>query len=98
MIPYFENDAYPPAVVGFQFWIEFWYCETLVKMVYELLKSSKNKGTALFLSTQCYVHKIQRCPFIFGDDFSVRFRISTPNPVGRMTLRAVSFFFWTSDL
>ncbi len=39
MIPYFENDAYPAAVVRFQFWIEFWYCETLVKMVYELLKS-----------------------------------------------------------
>jgi hypothetical protein len=40
MIPYFENDAYPAAVVGFKFWIEFWYCETiLVKMVCELLKS-----------------------------------------------------------
>ena len=67
LIPYFENDAYPAAVVGFKFWIEFWYCETiLVKMLCELLKSVQNKGTALFLCTQCYVHKIQRCPFIFG--------------------------------
>ncbi len=43
-----------------------------VKMVCELLKSVQNKGTALFLYTQCYVHKKQRCPFNFGRILTIR--------------------------
>jgi hypothetical protein len=42
IIPYFENNADPAAVVRFQVWGDIWNCETiLVKMVCRLSKFVK---------------------------------------------------------